>query len=1388
MFAKPASGWADMTQTAKLTASDGAEDAWFGKSVSISGDTVVVGAIYAPPAGAAYVFTKPGSGWANMTETGKLTVFVNAVSGIFGDSVSISGNTVVVGDRLATVSEVLSQGAAYSFTKPASGWTTMTETDLIIDPAGAADFQFGNSVSISGNMVVVGEWSGGISDQGAAYVFATSVVASPTVTGISPSQGPLAGGTPVTITGTDFTGATAVDFGTVAASSFTVDSATQITATSPAGTGKVDVTVVTAKGASATSAADQFTYVANLRPVVVLPSLPSSPQSGNISVPYRLTDVESDTCSILVEYSPDGGATWYAATPGTGGDGTTGLTSSDSVYGMDHVYAWDSAADIVNTINSNVEIRITASDAGGAGAAATSDTFTVKNANLRPVVTINQAFGQADPTAGWPIYFTVVFSEPVSDFATGDVTITGTAGAGEGIVTGSGTTYTVEVPEPVRIALAGVKFSGTVVANIAAGVAHDAVGNPNDASTSTDNTVVYDDGPKISDVVVVEASSPANGILESTDSLAMTWNVSNPVVDPFFWLDIRASVSVDGNPCGSQMVVVGTPGGATCYYPIGAWPVGNHTYEIEVIDGLGAISNYGGQFTVVDQEPTDVALSNDSVPENQPLGTVVGVLSGTDPDAGQSATLTFSLVSGYGDDALFSIDPLTKQLKTAAVFDYESKSSYSIEVRATDSGSPALTYDEVLPPISVTDVNEPPTDVALSNASVPENQPLGTVVGVLSGTDPDAGQSATLTFSLVSGYGDDALFSIDPLTKQLKTAAVFDYESKSSYSIEVRATDSGSPALTYDEVLPPISVTDVNEPPTVIVPTPAGTQTGHVTITYSLFDPDSDTCGIVVKFADGSKNPDGSLKWNIAKAVSGLGDGTYGLVSSPTGVSHTFVWDGGSDLANTCNSLVEIRITPSDPGGDGAIGATGNFTAANHSQGAPIVGSVVVAETAAPKNGVLESNEGLKITWAATGSNPISKQTMRVDDTPVASTSSYQILGPYGGQYYTCQIAARTAGIHTYAITATDSKGFSFTYTSSFNVAAPVLPYVGSVVVAEAATPRNGILENNEKLRITWAASSSNGVATQTMTVDGKAITPINGPYGAYYSCAIGMWSAGAHRYVITTTDAKGGTFNSTGTFSVVASSVATLAISSIVVAEAAVPKNGTLESADQLRITWAATSQSTVASQSITIDGRRITTISGPYGHLYYSCSIGAWLTGTHTYAITATNASGFSSTSSGVFNVAASASTPVTVGSVVVAEAAAPRDGSLQLTEALVITWAAESSNKIASQAVTIDGRSVSPIYGPYGGLYYSCPIGAWSAGSHAYTITATDSKGISATSSGTFLVVDVPASSSANAASVTATERAGLLAAVMREMDDSGGCDDVLLDDLIGARPIR
>src|SRR4029077_5901692 len=117
----------------------------------------------------------------------------------------------------------------------------------------------------------------------------------PAVANVNPNTGPTQGGTSVTITGTNFSGATAVSFGSNAAASFTVNSATQITATSPAGIGTVDVTVTTPGGTSATSTADQFTYVPApaLAPTVTNINPNTGPTSGGPSVTITGTNFSS---------------------------------------------------------------------------------------------------------------------------------------------------------------------------------------------------------------------------------------------------------------------------------------------------------------------------------------------------------------------------------------------------------------------------------------------------------------------------------------------------------------------------------------------------------------------------------------------------------------------------------------------------------------------------------------------------------------------------------------------------------------------------------------------------------------------------------------------------------------------------------------------------------------------------------------------------------------------------------------------------------------------------------------------------------------------------------------------------------------------------------------
>ncbi len=95
--------------------------------------------------------------------------------------------------------------------------------------------------------------------------------------------------------------------------------------------------------------------------------------------------------------------------------------------------------------------------------------------------------------------------------------------------------------------------------------------------------------------------------------------------------------------------------------------------------------------------------------------------------------------------------------------------------------------------------NDPPTDISLSNSTVAEGQPVGTVVGTFSTADPNPGD--THTYSLVAGAGDTDNGAFTIAGNELRTAEVFDYDAKNSYSIRVRTTDNGVGNLTYEEAL-----------------------------------------------------------------------------------------------------------------------------------------------------------------------------------------------------------------------------------------------------------------------------------------------------------------------------------------------------------------------------------------------------------------------------------------------------------------------------------------------------------------------------------------------------------------------------------------------------------
>ncbi|MDU9047378.1 MAG: FG-GAP repeat protein [Candidatus Electrothrix sp. Rat3] len=160
-------------QVQKLLAGDGAADDEFGWSVSISGDTALIGADgdddNGSDSGSAYVFVRSGSTWSQQA---KLTPDDNAADDWFGDSVSISGDTALVGAD-GDDDNGLDSGSAYVFVRSGSIWSQQAK---LTPNDGAADDRFGYSVTISGDTALVGAYGDDDngSGSGSTYVFVRS--------------------------------------------------------------------------------------------------------------------------------------------------------------------------------------------------------------------------------------------------------------------------------------------------------------------------------------------------------------------------------------------------------------------------------------------------------------------------------------------------------------------------------------------------------------------------------------------------------------------------------------------------------------------------------------------------------------------------------------------------------------------------------------------------------------------------------------------------------------------------------------------------------------------------------------------------------------------------------------------------------------------------------------------------------------------------------------------------------------------------------------------------------------------------------------------------------------------------------------------------------------
>jgi glucuronoarabinoxylan endo-1,4-beta-xylanase len=204
-----------------------------------------------------------------------------------------------------------------------------------------------------------------------------------------------------------------------------------------------------------------------------------------------------------------------------------------------------------------------------------------------------------------------------------------------------------------------------------------------------------------------------------------------------------------------------------------------------------------------------------------------------------------------------------------------------------------------------------PTNILLSNASVAENLPAGTVVGTLSALDPDGG--SIFTYSLVSGTGSTDNNSFTVAVNTLQTAATFDYETKNSYSIRVRSTDQTG---LFTEKVFAIAILDVNDAPVL---SPVADQTINAGVTL-----------VLTNVATDQDNPPQTLTFSLLNAP------TNALLTTSNG---DFVWRSLVSQAGTTN-MIAIQVADN---GTPNLSATNSFNVIVNPLVQPVLGSITLA-------------------------------------------------------------------------------------------------------------------------------------------------------------------------------------------------------------------------------------------------------------------------------------------------------------------------------------------------------------------------------------------------------------------------------------------------------------
>nr|XP_033489320.1 protocadherin gamma-C5-like [Epinephelus lanceolatus] len=247
-----------------------------------------------------------------------------------------------------------------------------------------------------------------------------------------------------------------------------------------------------------------------------------------------------------------------------------------------------------------------------------------------------------------------------------------------------------------------------------------------------------------------------------------------------------------------------------------------HKLLLTALDGGNPVRSGTAQLSISiidsnDNVPTfEKSLYKVSISENAAEGAVIVQTKATDLDDGQNGEIEYSFGAHTSDTVLsvFSIDQITGTIFLNGQLDFETTANYELDISAKDKGSPRM-EGHCTVHVEVLDVNDNAPEIILTSHPKPvrEDSPNGTVVALLSARDLDSGVNGKVTLKLPK----KSLFALKPSFSHnyaLVTSGALDRERFSEYSIEITATDSGSPPLSSKKFIP-VSITDVNDNPPI---------------------------------------------------------------------------------------------------------------------------------------------------------------------------------------------------------------------------------------------------------------------------------------------------------------------------------------------------------------------------------------------------------------------------------------------------------------------------------------------------------------------------------------------------------------------------------------------